>query len=945
MTPALQHSDWLNGRVPDDVRVQLRRIVEIVGYLPYPQPMAVVTADGVLLAANQPLLDLLRASRDELLDDDWDDYLPGWTERATGALSSRWGEPDTMTFSDYVSPRGGEPLWANVVACPVMAPPAASGGNGGAATAAALAAWALFIVDASPRDREAEERRRREILELLLESPSEFVVQLTSDGRLDYVSPSFCRLLGVPPGGAGADDLGAAAGLPGGGFGDEFSSLLESLLGAPYRAEVETTVPTVRGPRLVHWAFESLLADRGEVKGILGIGRDVTERRRADEERERSETRLRTIVEATHQLIWSAGPDGEFDSSSETWTAFTGQRLADAAGDGWIDAVHPEDRERVVGAWRAAVASGQPFASEHRLRTAAGDHRWIAAHAVPLPDGAGYFGVGQDVTERRLAEEAVRRRLELESMISAISARVAGARFESAPEIVDFALGEVGRHIGGDRISLFELGPDGARVLTARVWRRRTGAVSSEAAEVDFEAMTWLRQRLLAGETVAAEGLDDVPAEAVAERAAFERLGLGAILVVPLANDESLAGFLTLDVPAAGATERPQGPRWGDDDVGLLRLLADQLAGLVFWQRDEENLRYVSSCILDAGSDVDAAARLCQAAAEVTGASFSFYSRRSGQDLVTVTGWGLPEDFPERTPAEGRVCDEVMSRPEDGLRFIRDLTDAPWAKTSQVVKRYGVRTYVGLPVVVNGTGVATLTCMFTTPVVLRQSQLELLRVLGQAASVEEARRRAIEDRLQGLAELEQAMERTVGTLSGAMSARDPYTAGHARRVAALVSAIGAELGLEGEDLRLLRLAGTVHDIGKIAVPAELLNKPARLSATEFAIIQEHCEAGHRLLEPAALPERVADAVLHHHERLDGSGYPSGLVGEAIGDFARVVAVADVVEAMASHRPHRPAVGVQAALDEIEAGSGTLYDPEATAACLRVFRERGFAFED
>ena len=135
---------------------------------------------------------------------------------------------------------------------------------------------------------------------------------------------------------------------------------------------------------------------------------------------------------------------------------------------------------------------------------------------------------------------------------------------------------------------------------------------------------------------------------------------------------------------------------------------------------------------------------------------------------------------------------------------------------------------------------------------------------------------------------------------------------------------------------------TVHDLGKITVPAEILSKPTRLSEAEFAIIRRHSEAGWELLEPAGLPASVTDAVLQHHERLDGSGYPGGLEDDDIGEFARIIAVADVVEAMSSHRPYRPAIGIEPALEEIERGRGVRYDERAADACLQLFRDEGFA---
>ena len=281
----------------------------------------------------------------------------------------------------------------------------------------------------------------------------------------------------------------------------------------------------------------------------------------------------------------------------------------------------------------------------------------------------------------------------------------------------------------------------------------------------------------------------------------------------------------------------------------------------------------------------------------------------------------------------------------DDVEVIADLQDTVYAHTSPIIKKYRLRTYYSYPVKAEGRTIASLCALFAADVTLRSSQLELFRVLGRAAAVEEARRLADEDRLLGLAQLEQAMERTVATLSGALSTRDPYTAGHERRVAQLTVAIGGEMGMHESELRLLRLAATVHDIGKIIVPAEILSKPTRLSEAEFAIIKGHSQAGHDLLEPAELPGEVVAAVLQHHERLDGSGYPGGLEGDAIGRFARILAVADVAEAISSHRPYRPALGVEPALQEIASGRGVRFDAEVCDVCLRLFREKGFSFVD
>jgi PAS domain S-box-containing protein/putative nucleotidyltransferase with HDIG domain len=171
--------------------------------------------------------------------------------------------------------------------------------------------------------------------------------------------------------------------------------------------------------------------------------------------------------------------------------------------------------------------------------------------------------------------------------------------------------------------------------------------------------------------------------------------------------------------------------------------------------------------------------------------------------------------------------------------------------------------------------------------------------------------------------------------------RDPYTVGHERRVAQIAGAIGAELGFNEDRQEGLQVAGHLHDIGKITVPAEILSRPGKLRAIEFQFIQEHALAGYEVLKSVAFPWPVAQVALQHHERMDGSGYPQGLQGEDILIEARIVAVADVVEAMFSHRPYRPGLGIVSALAEIERGRGFIYDADGADACLRLFRERGY----
>jgi hypothetical protein len=189
--------------------------------------------------------------------------------------------------------------------------------------------------------------------------------------------------------------------------------------------------------------------------------------------------------------------------------------------------------------------------------------------------------------------------------------------------------------------------------------------------------------------------------------------------------------------------------------------------------------------------------------------------------------------------------------------------------------------------------------------------------------------------------LHRALDATVQAIAMTVEARDPYTAGHQRRTADLARAIAAEMGMTKERIEGIRIAGTIHDIGKISVPAEILSKPRQLSEIEFALIRTHPRAGYEILKEIESPWPVAEMVLQHHERLDGSGYPQGLKAEGILREAGIIAVADVVEAIASHRPYRPADSIETALEEISCNRGFRYAPEVVDACLKLFREKGY----
>jgi PAS domain S-box-containing protein len=211
--------------------------------------------------------------------------------------------------------------------------------------------------------------------------------------------------------------------------------------------------------------------------------------------------------------------------------------------------------------------------------------------------------------------------------------------------------------------------------------------------------------------------------------------------------------------------------------------------------------------------------------------------------------------------------------------------------------------------------------------------------------IETTERKRVEEEIkQSHAQLKRSFEAIIKTISATVEIRDPYTAGHQQRVAQLARGIAQEIGLPGERVNEIFTAAIIHDIGKIQVPSEILSKPGKLSEPEFSLIKVHCQVGHDILKNADFPYPLSQWVLEHHERINGSGYPNGLTAGQISLEGKILAVADVVEAMASHRPYRPALGIEKALTEISEQKGVLYDADVVDACLKLFKEKGFKFE-
>ncbi len=229
------------------------------------------------------------------------------------------------------------------------------------------------------------------------------------------------------------------------------------------------------------------------------------------------------------------------------------------------------------------------------------------------------------------------------------------------------------------------------------------------------------------------------------------------------------------------------------------------------------------------------------------------------------------------------------------------------------------------------------------PLSPKEVVIRLKRVLRERAVL--AERDNSEERLKrSFIKLGRILNETVNALGAALEKRDPYTSGHQKRVALLAGAIAENMDFSTDRIEGIRITGLLHDIGKISVPAEILNKPSTLSVNEMNLIKEHPTFGYDILKDIEFEQPVAQIVLQHHEVIDGSGYPMGLSGESILPEAHILTVADVVEAIASHRPYRPELGIAAALGEIEQKKGILYDVNVVETCISLFMNKGYTFQ-
>lgn len=372
-------------------------------------------------------------------------------------------------------------------------------------------------------------------------------------------------------------------------------------------------------------------------------------------------------------------------------------------------------------------------------------------------------------------------------------------------------------------------------------------------------------------------------------------------------------------------------------------------------------LRTISSCnttLIYAADETGLLRDICRIITEAGGyrmAWIGFAEQDAAKTLRFAAAAGEDGSFLELmrlTWADAGQCivGPVMSAGKPFM--IRNiLTDPRCAPCRDEAAKRGYLSAIALPLKMNSNVFGALVIHASQIDAFNEEEVKLLEELAGDLSygvmslrARAERDQAVQERQQFVDRLRENLENTVQAIAATIEMRDPYTAGHQRRVADLSAAIAREMGLSEERVHALHIAGVIHDLGKIYIPAEILSKPMRLNDAEFNLIKLHPQMGYDILKEVKFQWPIARMVLQHHEKLDGSGYPQGLKGDEIMLEAKILVVADEVEALASHRPYRPALGLNAGIEEITKNRGICYDPDVVDACVKLFRKKRYSFE-
>jgi PAS domain S-box-containing protein/putative nucleotidyltransferase with HDIG domain len=845
----------------------------------------------------------------------------------------------------------------------------------------------------------ASENRYR----LIAENSSDVIWTMDMDLRMTYTSPSIQKLTGYDAeeaismkmeDGLTPASLETAAQAFSRGLTD-----LERNGGKP-TSPVVVELEMKRKDGSTVWAEVqvSFMQDsEGKVVGIMGVARDIDERRRAKQALEESEQRFRALIEGARDAIAVIDLNGKVTYRSPSANRITGGVMDNLLTTSLLERVHPDDAARATDLFSSLSKSPDGSVVDLELRYRRDDESWgviegRGTNLVHDPKIGGIVVNYRDITERRQAEEAFREsesryRLLAENVSDVIWSLNMKSRQSFFSPSVTRLLGYTVEEATSLRIKEVVAPTSYARAmmtfskLSAQQGNRSDERHSSTQIEVELMrkdgSFVWVDisvtlVRDAEGQPAEVFGvIRDVTQRKKAEEALrtseeyFRTLIENAWDAIVIVNGEgtmlyespssarimgyepeeivgkNLIEFVRPEDVAANAdmfrrfrTEpgstvmidagfRHKDGHYIECEGALQNLLHDpKVNGIIANYRDVTDRRRAEEAIL---ASEERFRNLVEATSDWVwetdpSGSYTYASSKAcevlGYEVSEIVGRNIFDFMPSRESSRFARTFKSHAEKREPFAFLETSRQRKDGKVI-VMETSGVPFFGG------------------------DGRLLGYRGIGRDIT----NRKNVERELEkSVKKLEKTMEATIQAISYTMETRDPYTTGHQKRVTQLACAIAKEMGLAAWQIDGIRVAGLLHDIGKIAVPTEILSKPGKLSDIEFSMIKAHPKVGFDILKNVEFEWPIARVVVQHHERLDGSGYPYGIRGKDILQEARVLAVADVVEAMSSHRPYRAALGIEKALAEVARGEGTLYDPDVARACAKVFNERGFKFE-
>jgi len=703
----------------------------------------------------------------------------------------------------------------------------------------------------------------------------------------------------------------------------------------------------------------------GKIDHISGIFFDITLSRRMQTERDH-------LFDLSLDMLCIAGFDGYFKQLNPAWIKTLGWSKPELLSKPWLEFVHPEDRDATIAVGKQLIFGKPIFSFENRYLCRDGSYHWLSWNTIPLLQEGLIFGVARDVTAHKQAEKELKLKEklldsasdsiflhDLEGNLLYVNEAAYITRWYGKEEILKlgaWSLATPEAAVHQDSI-LKELWGNGELIFESE-HRRKDGSVIP--VEIVARVLSVEDRELILSEVrdITERKRAEVALRCAAQkwRTTFDAIGDAICLVdrdlkitqcnqamlnlSGLSFPEIIGGtccipFRNLTEPAKDCpclhmkTSRRRetltfsmGGRWlyavGDpivDEMGEFAGGAYIISDITTAKQNEEALRRTRDYLENLINYANAPIIVWDPSFKISQFNRAF-EHLTGYEANEVTGQQLNLLFPE------------ASREESLNKIAGTLSGERWDS-------------VEIPILCKSGDIRI--ALWNSANIYAEDGTTLIATIAQGQDITD-RKRAEAEVLLGRDKLHAALQGTVIALASTVETRDPYTSGHQRRVAQLSCAIARELGWPKERIEGLQVMSFLHDLGKIAVPAEILSRPGKLSMIEFSLIKSHPQVGYDILKDIAFPWPVAQAVLQHHERLDGSGYPQGLTDPDIMPEARILAVVDVVEAMASHRPYRPALGVDKALEEIIKNQGKLYDPQIVEVCVNLLKEDGFAFD-